>query len=88
METDWAMIVNLGWGAMLAAVGWFVRILWDAVQKLKLDLHTLEVHLPTTYVEKSEMKSLLENLKREQKEDIKELKDLIERIDQKLDRKV
>jgi hypothetical protein len=87
MNTDWAMIINLGWGAMLAAVGWFVRILWEAVQKIKADLHRLEVHLPTAYVDKTELRTLLEEIKTEQKEDIKELKALIQKIDTKLDTK-
>lgn len=86
-EFDWPMIVNLGWGAMLAAVGWFVRQLWDAVATMKRDLHDLEVHLPTAYVQKEEMRDLLKEMKQEHKEDMLEIKTICEKIITKIDEK-
>ena len=84
---DWPMIVNLGWGAMLAAVGWFVRQLWEAVATMKKDLHALEVHIPTVYVQKEEMRDLLREVKDEHKEGMKEIKAICEKIMNKLDEK-
>lgn len=37
-------------GAALAALGWFARVLYDAVQRLKDDLRLLEVKVSTDYV--------------------------------------
>ena len=84
---DWPMIVNLGWGAMLACVGWFVRLIWNATQALKNDLHDLQVHLPTKYVTKPELQAILKEMKQEHRQDMQEIKDICYKIFDKLDNK-
>lgn len=56
--------------------GWFARELWVAVKELKADLSVLKEGLPKTYV-----------MKDDYKDDIKEIKDMFNKIFDKLDNK-
>lgn len=73
---DWQHIINLVGGAALAAIGWFARQLWDAVQNLKADMSRLELSISDNYVKKDDWK-----------DGIKELKDMLAKIFDKLDNK-
>lgn len=70
-------IFNLIGGGLLAILGWFAREVWSAVQELKRDLSVLREELPRTYVTRHDYK-----------EDIRELKDMLTRIFDRLDEKV
>lgn len=71
---DTQMLINLALGALLALVGWLARQLWEAVERLKSDIHELEVELPSRYVRREEFS-----------EGIKEIKDLCRQIFDKVD---
>lgn len=73
---DWQNLINLVGGAALAVIGWFARQLWDAVQKLKADMSRLELSISDNYVKKDDFK-----------DGIKELKDMLGKIFDKLDNK-
>jgi len=73
---DWQNIINLLGGAALTVVGWFARQLWDAVQKLKEDVSQLELSISENYVKKDDFK-----------DGIKELKEMLGKIFDKLDSK-
>lgn len=73
---DWQHIINIAGGAALAAIGWFARQLWDAVQNLKADMSRLELSISDNYVKKDDWK-----------DGIKELKDMLAKIFDKLDNK-
>ena len=73
---DWQNLINLAGGAALATIGWFARQLWDAVQKLKSDMSRLELSISDNYVKKDDWK-----------DGIKELKDMLGKIFDKLDAK-
>lgn len=73
---DWQNLINLVGGAALAVIGWFARQLWDAVQKLKSDMSKLELSISDNYVKKDDFK-----------DGIKELKDMLGKIFDKLDNK-
>jgi len=68
--------INLAIGAALAAVGWFARQLWEAVQALKSDIHQIEVDLPINYVRKDDMDKRMDHIE-----------DMFKRIYDKLDGK-
>ena len=74
---DWQPYINLGAGVVLAAGGWFLREVWDAIQQLKDDLKDLEIKLPVEYVRKDD---LAESMDRVYK--------ALDRIERKLDGKV
>ncbi|UOF78213.1 hypothetical protein [Caudoviricetes sp.] len=73
---DWQNLINLVGGAALAVIGWFARQLWDAVQKLKADMSRLELSISDNYVKKDDFK-----------DGIKELKEMLGKIFDKLDAK-
>lgn len=71
---DAQTIINLGAGSFLAVIGWVARQLWDATTSLKADLHKIEVDLPRNYVRREEFF-----------EAIREIKEVCERISDKID---
>jgi hypothetical protein len=73
---DWQNVINIGIGSLLAVGGWFARQLWDAVQKLKTDMSQLELSISDKYVRKDDFK-----------DGIKELKEMLGKIFDKLDSK-
>lgn len=74
---DHQMMINLAAGAVLAALGWFARVLWEAINKLQEDLHQLEVDLPSNYVRRDEFS-----------DNMKEIKEMLGKIFDRLDNKV
>lgn len=74
---DFNVVLNIVLGSSLAIGGWFVRQIWDAVQKLKDDLKKIEVDIPTNYVRKDEMTARFDRIE-----------DLLDKLYEKLDNKV
>jgi cell division protein FtsB len=69
-------LINYVLGIVSAAIGWFARELWTAVKDLKSDLAKLREELPKTYVTRDDFR-----------EDMRELKDMLAKIFDKLDGK-
>ena len=59
---EWQTIINIGGSALLAALGWFARQIWDSVQELKKDVQKIEIDLPTNYVRKIDIESRFDKL--------------------------
>ena len=71
---DTQTLINFVLGSFLALIGWLARQLWEAVERLKGDLHQIEVELPSNYVKREEFS-----------ESLKEIKDLCRQIFDKVD---
>jgi uncharacterized protein YqgV (UPF0045/DUF77 family) len=69
-------LIDTAIGAGFAFAGWLGRELWDAVQKMKEDIHKLEVDLPSNYIKKDEFT-----------DGMREIKDMLAKIFDKLDSK-
>jgi hypothetical protein len=54
--------LNVIFGAILAAVGWFARVVWEAVQTLKTDLHRIEVDMPISYVRRDDLDKRMDHI--------------------------
>lgn len=63
-------------GIVVMLIAAIVKVLWDAVKSLQKDLTRIEVALPTVYVPKHEFQS-----------EMREIKNMLEKIDSKLDGK-
>jgi len=50
-------------GAALGVMGWFARVLYEAVNKLQRDLNILEVRLGTDYVRYDRLQDALRPIK-------------------------
>lgn len=73
---DLQTILNIIGGAATTALGWFARELWSAIKELKADLAKLREELPKDYVTKDDYR-----------EDIREIKSMLERLFDKIDGK-
>lgn len=80
---DWQNIINLGGGAALAVMGWFARQLWDSVKELKTDIGDLRLHVSETYVKKSEVEALRNDMDKR----FDRLEQMIARLYDKIDGK-
>jgi hypothetical protein len=69
-------LINLAAGLAIAVGGWFARQVWDSVQRLKEDLHEIEVDLPKSYVTKDDFNQTM-----------KHIENMVQRIYDKLDGK-
>ena len=76
---DWQTIINIGGAALLSAIGWFARQIWDSVQDLKKDVQKIEIDLPTNYVRKIDIEARFDKL-----EAI--LAKIFDKLDQKADK--
>jgi hypothetical protein len=74
---DFQTLINVGAGASLAVMGWFARELWGAVKELRTDLSKLREELAREYISKADFRDA-----------VREIRDVLERIENKLDRKV
>ena len=69
-------ILNLLFSSTGLVLGWFLRELWAAVKELKADLAKLREELPTYYVAKDDYR-----------QDVRELKEMLNKLFDKLDTK-
>lgn len=69
-------LINVILGSVCSVIGWFARELWTAVKELKVDLSKLREQLPHTYVVRDDYR-----------EDIREIRDMLGKIFDKLDGK-
>ena len=73
---DHQTLINVGGGVILAGIGWWARVIWESVQRLKEDLHEIEVDLPKSYVTKDDFNQTM-----------KHIESMFQRIYDKLDNK-
>ena len=70
-------LYNIIVGVAGAAVGWMLKVVWESVRALQVDMKEIERELHTEYVSKNDYR-----------QDIIEMKDILKQIFDKLDRKV
>ena len=87
-------LVNWLFGGFGAAVGWVLKVIWDAIKELKADMKQIERNLPEVYVRKDDFRVAVKDMQddiREVKSDMKEglrgINDTLGLIFKKLDRK-
>lgn len=73
---DFQNVVNTLVAGGLAAIGWFARVLWEAVKDVRKELSTLREQIPEKYVSKDDFR-----------EAWREVRDLLRSINDKLDLK-
>lgn len=73
---DAQALINVALFAISSATGWFAREMWNAVKELKADLSKLREELPKEYVARDDYRS-----------DIRELKEMLTRLFDRLDGK-
>ena len=73
---DNQQLLNIGLSTVMIVIGWFARELWAAVKELKVDLSKMREDLPKVYLAKDEYRS-----------DLKDIRDMLNKIFDKLDHK-
>ena len=73
---DNQQLIDLALGGVMTVIGWFARELWSAVKELKTDLSKMREDLPKVYLAKDDSQS-----------DLKEIRDMLGKIFDKLDGK-
>jgi hypothetical protein len=73
---DNQQLLNIGLSTVMVVIGWLARELWAAVKELKMDLSKLREDLPKVYLAKDDYRS-----------DLKEIRDMLGKIFDKLDNK-
>lgn len=74
---DYQLLFNIAFSFIVFLIGWFVRIAYDAANAMKSDLMTLERELHSSFVRREDYK-----------EDIREIKDLLLSIQERMNTKV
>ncbi len=74
---DYQTLFNIILGVVMTIIGWFGRSVWEASIVLRADLSKLREEIPRTYVSREDYRV-----------DIREVKEMLVRIFDKLDSKV
>ncbi len=69
-------LFNFVLAGVSSVLGWFLREMWAAVKELKADLARLREELPHDYVVKDDYR-----------QDVRELKELLQKLFERLDKK-
>ena len=59
---EFQSMFNFIGGAILVAVGWWCKEIWDSVKTLKEDIKQIEIDLPKNYVSKADIESRLDKI--------------------------
>ena len=83
---DYQSIINFLLGVGMAVGGWFARQVWEGMKELRSDIKSLEVSLPTTYVNKSEFQLYTQRQDAESRRQHSEVMSKLDSIDGKFSR--
>lgn len=73
---DYQTLINIGGATVIAAMGWFAREMWSAVKEMRQAHSNFREEVAKGYVSKDDFKDAM-----------REVRDLLVSIDNKLDRK-
>ena len=77
-------IINWLFTGFGAALGWVMKVVWDAIKDLKADVKQIERDLPEVYVRKDDFKVAVADIKDDFKELKHDMKDGFSKIDSTL----
>jgi low affinity Fe/Cu permease len=84
---EWQTVINIGLGAILAALGWFAREIWDALKELRRDIHRIEKDLPEVYARRDEFRDAMKEVRLEMNNRFDKLENLISMLYDRLNDK-
>jgi hypothetical protein len=77
-------ILNWLFAGFGAALGWLVKVVWDAIKDLKADMKQIERNLPEIYLRKDDFKAAMADIKGDMKELRYDMKGGFNKIDDAL----
>jgi len=76
---EFQSLFNFVGGAILVAVGWWCKEIWNSVKSLKEDIQAIQVDLPKNYVTKKDIENRFDRIDAT-------LERLFDRLDSKVDK--
>lgn len=80
-------IINIVAGTIMAALGWFARMLWDDLKRLEREHAKLREHLAENYAKKTDMKDSIDAIMRQIETVAADVKDGFNKVFDRMDRK-
>jgi chromosome segregation ATPase len=77
-------IINWLFTGFGAALGWVLKVIWDAIRELKTDLRAIERDLPEVYVRRDDFKETMSEIKTEMREMRHDMKVSFKHVDDTL----
>lgn len=77
-------IINWLFAGFGAAIGWILKVIWDAIRDLKVDLRTIEKDLPEVYVRKDDFREAIQEIRTEMREMRQDMKASFKHVDDTL----
>jgi F0F1-type ATP synthase membrane subunit b/b' len=77
-------IINWLFAGFGAALGWVMKVVWDAIKDLKADVKQIERDLPEVYVRKDDFKTAMTDVKDVVKEVRADMKEGFSKMDNTL----
>lgn len=77
-------VINWLFAGFGAAIGWILKVIWDAIRDLKTDLRAIEKDLPEVYVRRDDFKETMSEIKTEMREMRHDMKVSLKHIDDTL----
>ena len=68
-------IINWLFAGLGAAIGWVLKVIWDAIKELKTDLRVIERDLPEVYVRKDDFRDSVSDIKQDLRDIRQDMKD-------------
>jgi len=78
-------IVNWVFSIAGAAIGWVLKVLWDAVGDLKRDVRQIERDLPGMYVRRDDFRDAMRELKGDMKDGFEKVEAALANLTDRLD---
>jgi hypothetical protein len=80
-------LINWVFAGAGAALGWILKVVWDAIQDLKKDIRQIERDLPEVYVRRDDFKDAVKEIKEDMKAGFASVDSTLRLIFKKLDEK-
>ena len=80
-------LINWVFAGAGAALGWVLKVVWDAIQDLKKDIRQIERDLPEVYVRRDDFKDAVKEIKEDMKAGFASVDTTLRLIFKKLDDK-
>jgi hypothetical protein len=80
-------LINWVFAGAGAALGWVLKVVWDAIQDLKKDIRQIERDLPEVYVRRDDFKDAVREIKEDMKAGFASVDTTLRLIFKKLDNK-
>ena len=77
-------LINWVFTGFGAALGWILKVVWDAIKDLKSDLREIEKDLPDVYVRKDDFRDAVQEIRTEMREMRQDMKVSFKHIDDTL----